>query len=103
MNKVFSAAALVAGTIAVSALAQAPASPPAAPAPFEAGPPLGVNAEGKFMPMSSNVKVYGALVDAESCIYDPSRKLIIVPSRGASQRAAPNDGFVALLNSDGSV
>jgi hypothetical protein len=53
--------------------------------------------------MSGNVKVYGALVDAESCTYDPTRNLIIVPSRGASQRAATNDGFVALLNSDGSV
>lgn len=77
--------------------------PPPAPAPFEAGRPLGVTVQGKFSPISANVKVYGALVDAESCTYDPTRNLVIVPSRGASQRATPNDGFVALLNPDGSV
>jgi hypothetical protein len=94
-------AAVVISVSVAPALAQN--SAPAASASFEPGPPLGVMMEGKFQPISRNVKVYGALIDAESCTYDPTRKLIIVPSRGASQRVAPNDGFVALLNADGSV
>jgi len=31
------------------------------------------------------------------------RKLIVVPNRGADQNQIPNDGFVSLLNHDGSV
>jgi hypothetical protein len=82
--------------------APAPAAP-AAPAAFEAGKPLGVTNDGKYAPMSSNVKVYGAVVSAESCTYDPTRDLIMVVNRGANQNEVPNDGFVSLLNHDGSV
>jgi len=70
---------------------------------FKAGVPLGVMTDGKYTPASSNVKVYGALVNAESCSYDESRKLIVAVSRGADQRVLPNDGFVSLINHDGSV
>lgn len=70
---------------------------------FEAGRPLGVAIDGAFEPMSSNVKVYGAVVNAESCAYDRQRKLIVVPNRGANQDEAPNDAFISLLNPDGSV
>ena len=77
---------------------------PTGPAkPFEAGKPLGVSVDGVHKPMSPNVKVYGAVVNGESCVYDRQRKLIIVPSRGATQKEVPNDAFVALLNADGSV
>jgi hypothetical protein len=72
-------------------------------ASFEAGRPLGVMAGDVHTPISVNVKVYGAVANAESCIYDSSRKLIMVVNRGAAQTEAPNDGFVSLLNSDGSV
>ncbi len=41
-----------------------------------------MTAEGKFNPMSSNVKVYGALVNAESCSYDSTRNLILAVNRG---------------------
>ena len=102
MKTVFAAALttlLFAGTSAMAQ--QAPA--PAAPQPFAAGTPLGITAEGKFAPMSSNVKVFGALVNAESCSYDPTRNLIIAVNRGAAQNEAPNDGFVSLINHDGSV
>jgi len=94
-------ALLLAGT---SALAQqAPAPAPASPQPFAAGTPLGVTADGKFNAMSSNVKVYGAIVSAESCSYDPARGLIMAVNRGGTQKEAPNDGFVSLINHDGSV
>jgi hypothetical protein len=75
----------------------------AQPAAFKPGMPLGVMADGKHMPVSSNVKVYGAIVSAESCSYDESRNLIVAVNRGADQRALPNDGFISLINHDGSV
>ena len=71
--------------------------------PFVAGRPLGVEAEGAFTPMSENVKVYGAIVNAESCSYDEARGLILAVNRGANQDQIPNDGFVSLINHDGSV
>ncbi len=53
--------------------------------------------------MSSNVKVFGGVVAAESCMYDATRGLIVLPNRGVGQDRMPNDGFVSLLNHDGSV
>lgn len=70
---------------------------------FVAGSPLGVTVNGEFRPMSENVKVYGAVVNAESCSYDPGRDLIAVVNRGVGQAQVENDGFVSLLNHDGSV
>jgi hypothetical protein len=100
----FGAAIALATALAFSqtAIAQAPA--PAAPAPFAAGQPLGMTPQGgTFTPMSNNVKVYGAVVSAESCSYDPVRNLIVLPNRGVNQDQVPNDGFVSLINHDGSV
>jgi DNA-binding beta-propeller fold protein YncE len=96
------AAALILASIAAAPLASQTASTDG-PKPFEAGRPLGTTADGVYTPMSANVKVYGAIVNAESCSYDAQRKLIVVPSRGANQDEAPNDAYVSLLNSDGSV
>jgi hypothetical protein len=99
-------AALASLLLAGTAMAQAPA---AAPKPFAAGLPLGVtDAQGKYTAMSKNVKVYGAVFSAESCSYDPTRGLIIVPNRNVGQNRAANaaqanDAFVSLLNHDGSV
>ena len=36
--------------------------------PFAAGTPLGVTVEGVTTPMSSNVKVFGSITNAESCV-----------------------------------
>src|SRR4028119_1340443 len=69
--------------------ARAAPAPPAAP--FEAGRPLGIMSEGKYAPLSPNVKVYGAVVSAESCVYDATRDLIMVVNRGANQNEVPND------------
>jgi len=85
----------------VSTLAVAAQS--AAQDPFTAGMPLGVTVNGEFRPMSDNVKVYGAVVNAESCSYDPVRDLIVVVNRGVNQDQVPNDGFISLMNHDGSV
>jgi hypothetical protein len=93
-------AAMIAATLASSGLAQQSGG---TGQPFEAGKALGVATDGKYTPMSANVKVFGGIVSAESCSYDASRGLIMVVNRGANQNEAPNDGFVSLLNHDGSV
>jgi DNA-binding beta-propeller fold protein YncE len=99
-------AAIAAITAAMGSV-QAQTPPPGAAAspakPFVAGQPLGVTLDGAYTPMSKNVKVYGGVVNAESCSYDAVRGLIVVPNRGADQNQVPNDGFVSLLNHDGSV
>lgn len=77
------------------------------PQPYAVGQPLGLplspSADGTFNPISSNVKVYGAVYSAESCSYDPVRNLIVVPNRGVGQNVQANNGWVSLLNHDGSV
>jgi hypothetical protein len=96
--------ALLMGIGVGAAGAQQPAQPPQ---PYFVGPPLGLPinpaADGTFNPMSSNVKVYGAIYSAESCSYDPVRNLIVVPNRGVAQNVQVNNAWVSLLNHDGSV
>ena len=97
------AAALIAGLIAGALLAQqAPASQP-----FFVGNRLGLPINpapgGAFEPISSNVKVFGAIYSAESCSYDEARGLIVVPNRGVPQNVQANNAWVSLLNHDGSV
>jgi len=93
-----------AGAFAALALGGAAlAQQAAASAPFAPGMPVGVRIDGFYTPASSNVRVYGGVVNAESCVYDETRNLIVVVNRGANQDQAPNDGYVSLLNSDGSV
>ena len=81
--------------------------PPQGPQPFFVGNRLGLPinpaADGKFEPMSSNVKVYGSVYSAESCSYDPGRGLIVVPNRGVPQNVQTNNAWVTFLNHDGSV
>src|SRR5262245_9844550 len=71
---------------------------------FQAGKPLGtVNEAGQFTSITSNVKVFGSFRFAESCTYDAKRNLIVVMNAGVAQNLEPNDGYVSLLNPDGSV
>jgi len=71
---------------------------------FQAGKPLGsVNEAGEFVPLSGNVKVYGSFRFAESCTFDADRNLIVVMNAGVPQDQQENDGYVSLLNPDGSV
>ena len=72
--------------------------------PYSVGNPLGIsNSNGGFEAISSNVKVYGGIVSAESCSYDEATGLIVVPNRGLPQSMQTNDGWVSLINHDGSV
>jgi len=49
------------------------------------------------------VKVYGAIYSAESCSYDPTRGVIVVPNRGVPQNVQTNNAWVSFINHDGSV
>src|SRR6187399_2186407 len=106
--------ALLAGLPLGTAFAQqaTPAAPaaaaaPAAPVPYFVGNRLGMPinpaADGKFDPMSTNVKVFGSVYSAESCSYDPVRRLIVVPNRGVAQNVRTNDAWITFLNHDGTV
>ena len=108
MTRLFTAAGAVAliASLAGGTLAAQQAAP-AGPQPFTVGNRLGLPIapapDGKFDPMSSNVKVYGAIYSAESCSYDPARGVIVVPNRGVAQNVQTNNGWISFINHDGSV
>ena len=83
------------------------AGPLTAQQPFIVGNSLGLPivpaADATFEAMSSNVKVYGALYSAESCSYDATRGVIVVPNRGVPQNVQANNAWVSFINHDGSV
>lgn len=85
-----------------AALAQPPQ--PAGSGEFRAGEPLGtVNEAGERTPITDNVKVFGSFRFAESCTFDPERNLILAMNAGVAQEMEPNDGYVSLINPDGTV
>src|SRR5436190_5707922 len=94
---------------ALLAAAALHAQQPAAqgPQPYQLGNPLGLPTNpapnGTFSPMSSNVKVYGAIYSAESCSYDADRGVIVVPNRGVAQNVQANNAWISFINHDGSV
>src|SRR5262245_60254820 len=53
--------------------------------------------------MSKNVKVFGSFRFAESCTFDPARNLIVAMNAGNPPMVEQNDGFVSLINPDGTV
>ena len=77
------------------------------PTPPRVGNPLGLPvtppADGKFNPISANVKVYGSVYSAESCTYDPERGVLVIPNRGVPPSIEVNNAWITLLNHDGSV
>jgi sugar lactone lactonase YvrE len=50
-----------------------------------------------------NTRVYGSFHFTESCSYDPVRDLYIAPSLGNRGPDFANDGYVSLINPDGTV
>ncbi len=99
--------AAVALTIGLGAGASSAQQPPAGPQPFFVGNRLGLPItpapNSTFTPISSNVKVYGAIFSAESCSYDPGRGVIVVPNRSVGQNVQTNNAWVSFINHDGSV
>lgn len=98
----------LAAVVALVAMPGIAAGQPAATStPFTVGNPLGMPiapaADGAFTAMSTNVKVYGAIYSAESCSYDTTRNVIVVPNRGVPQNVQTNNGWISFINHDGSV
>jgi hypothetical protein len=97
--------ALMVGTASTDGHAQQP--PPVGPRQYTVGNPLGLpivpSADGRFAPISANVKAYGSVYSAESCSYDPERRLVVIPNRGVPQTVRANDAWITLLNPDGSI
>jgi hypothetical protein len=83
------------------------AQQPQGPQPYSVGNRVGLPvtpaANGAFEPVSSNVKVFGAIYSAESCSYDADRGVIVVPNRGVPQTVQTNNAWVSFINHDGSV
>lgn len=91
-------------TLLTAGVALAQPAQPTGPQPYRVGTPLGAtNEAGEQQPLSSNVKVYGSFHFAESCTFDPTRNLIVAMNAGNPQMVQENDGFVSLINPDGSV
>jgi sugar lactone lactonase YvrE len=67
---------------------------PAADKPFAAGEPL---------KMTPNARTFGGFRFAESISYDAKRDLYVVPSAGMGQNVVQNDGYVSLINPDGTA
>jgi hypothetical protein len=96
------AAALAIGIVPGTSRAQRPQAPqPVVGNPV--GLPVTPGENRPFEPASPNVKVYGAIYSAESCSYDATRGVIVVPNRGVPQGVQTNDAFVSFINHDGSV
>lgn len=88
----FILSALTAITVGGFVFAQAPQSSESKP--FAAGQPL------KLTP---NAKTYGGFRFAESISYDADRDLFVAVNAGMPQDVVPNDGYVSLINPDGSA
>lgn len=80
--------------LGVASFAHAQTPAPAASQPFQAGQPL------KTTP---NVKIFGSFRFSESLSYDADRDLIVSVNAGMAQELVPNDGYVSLVNPDGSA
>ena len=95
--------ALIAGAVLGASLTQQAQQPQ----PYVVGNRLGLPVtsppDGRFEPISPNVKVYGAIYSAESCSYDADRGVIVVPNRGVPQNVQTNNAWVSFINHDGSV
>jgi hypothetical protein len=74
-----------------AALAQQPAQPAV---PFQAGKPL---------QNPSNVKTFGSFMNPESVVHDEVNDRYIVVSTGVPNSVRKNDGYVSIVNPDGTV
>ena len=81
-------------TLLLAAAALGGASFAQSPQPFAAGPAL------KLTP---NARTYGGFRFAESISYDEKRDLFIAVNAGMPQAVVPNDGYVSLINPDGTA
>jgi len=90
--------------VVLAVLTAAVLAAPTAAQDFVAGEPIGaLNESGEWLPMSDNVTVYGSFHFTESCTFDPDKNLVLAMNAGNRVEANDDDGFVSLINPDGSV
>lgn len=58
---------------------------------------------GEPLDLMPNTRVYGSFYFTESCSYDPARDLYVAPSAGNRGDLGDDDGYVSLINPDGTV
>lgn len=58
---------------------------------------------GDIGPASANVTIFPVVVNAESCVYDPAGGQLLAVNRGQPPREKPDDGYVSVIASDGTV
>ena len=85
--------ALLAGCFVAPDIA-GPQTQDAATGPFTAGDPLD---------LSPNARTYGGFRFAESMAYDEARDLYVAVNAGIAQDIIPNDGYISLINPDGTA
>ncbi len=93
VSRCMAATALLALGAAGPAIATAQAQD-AAEQPFMAGAPLD---------LSSNARTFGGFRFAESMAYDEVRDLYVAVNAGIAQDVIPNDGYISLINPDGTT
>ena len=93
VSRLMAATALLALGAAGPAVGAAQAQD-AAEQPFMAGPPL---------ELSSNARTFGGFRFAESMAYDEVRDLYVAVNAGIAQDVIPNDGYISLINPDGTT
>jgi sugar lactone lactonase YvrE len=58
---------------------------------------------GEPLKLTKNARTYGGFRFAESISYDAERDLYVAVNAGMPQKVVPNDGYVALINPDGTT
>ena len=86
--------------LGVASFAQAQTAPQSAPQPTPAAQPFQA---GTPLELTPNTKVYGSFRFSESLSYDADRDLYVSVNAGMAQDLVPNDGYVSLVNPDGSA
>lgn len=100
MRSLLLGTALASAVVGFALAQQAPAPAGQAPAatgqtqPFVAGTPLAAR---------DNIKTFGSFLGAESVSYDAQRDLYVVVNTGVPNATRPNDGYISLVNPDGTV
>ena len=84
---------------ALGPVATAQAQQTAAPA----DPSAGTFTAGEPLKLTKNARTYGGFRFAESISYDAVRDLYVAVNAGMPQEMNPNDGYVALINPDGTA
>ena len=90
------------GLLIIAGATVAAAQQPAAQQPAAAAQPQGFVA-GTPLPVRPNVKTFGSFLAAESVTYDAASDRYVVVNTGVGNMVRANDGYISLLNPDGTV